>query len=90
MRDQGQDFFGAPVSVTGARVPVQPVSQTPGWPAHLPISSLRRVDITHCVPSICVRNNNTLPRLAGLTYLWGSVASQFLTLVGELAGEARS
>ena len=30
----------------------------------------------------------TPPQLAGFTYRWGSVASQFLTLVGELAGEA--
>ena len=29
------------------------------------------------------------PRLAGLTYWWGSVVSQFLTLVEKLAGEAR-
>ena len=34
-------------------------------------------------------NNDTPPRVAGLTYRWGSVASQFFTLVGELAGEAR-
>ena len=34
-------------------------------------------------------NNNTPPRLAGLTDWWGSAASQFLTLAGELAVEAR-
>ena len=42
----------------------------------------------------CNNNNNTTtttpPQLAGLTYRWGSVASQVLTLVGGLAGEARS
>ena len=32
---------------------------------------------------------NTPPRLAGLTYRWGSVASHVLTLVGDMAGEAR-
>ena len=32
-------FCGAPVSVTGAGAPVQPLSQTPGWPAHMPIRS---------------------------------------------------
>ena len=35
----GTAFFVAPVSVTGAGLPVQPVSRTPGWPAHMPISS---------------------------------------------------
>ena len=41
--------------------------------------------------SLLLQNNNntTPPRLAGLTYWWGSVASQFLTHVGELAGVAR-
>ena len=34
------------------------------------------------------KNHNCTPKAALLTYRWGSVASQFLTLVGELAGEA--
>ena len=33
-------------------------------------------------------SNNNPPWLAGLTYRWGSVASQVLTLVGDLAGGA--
>ena len=36
-----------------------------------------------------ITTTTTTPRLAGLTYRWRSVASQVLTLVGELAGEAR-
>ena len=39
MRDQGQHFLVAPVSVTGAGVLVQPVSQTPGLPAHVPMNT---------------------------------------------------
>ena len=45
---------------------------------------------THLSLTPCTNNNNnTPPRLAGLAHRWGSEASQFLTLVEELAGEAR-
>ena len=51
---------------------------------------------TNNIAKVSFSNNNYSFRIitiqkqrrAGLTYRWGSVASQFLTVVGELAGEA--
>ena len=45
---------------------------------------------THAFNGVPNNNNNIPPRLAGLTYPWGSVASQIpYPLWEELAGEAR-